>query len=69
MKQIIIFLIDFYQEMISVFLKNLLGRQSFCKFSPSCSEYAKQSVSRYGAIRGGWLFISRFTKCQSLFNF
>lgn len=59
----------FYQRIISYILKNLLGASSFCRFSPSCSEYAKESVFKYGAIKGGWLILTRLIRCQPFLNF
>lgn len=35
-----------------------------CRFTPSCSKYGYEAVSRYGALRGGWLAIKRVVRCQ-----
>lgn len=35
-----------------------------CRFYPSCSEYGYQAISRYGAIRGGWLALKRIARCH-----
>lgn len=35
-----------------------------CNFEPSCSEYAKQAVSRYGAIRGTVMSVHRLYRCS-----
>lgn len=35
-----------------------------CRFHPSCSEYARQAVERYGAVRGGWLAVRRLVRCH-----
>jgi hypothetical protein len=40
----------------------LLG--SNCRFHPSCSDYAMEAITRYGAIRGGWLAIKRVGRCH-----
>jgi putative membrane protein insertion efficiency factor len=35
-----------------------------CRFSPSCSQYALEAVSRYGALKGTWLAIRRLVRCH-----
>jgi putative membrane protein insertion efficiency factor len=35
-----------------------------CRFEPSCSKYGYEAVSRYGALRGGWLAVKRVARCQ-----
>lgn len=36
----------------------------FCRFSPSCSEYARQAIVRYGLLRGGLLALWRLGRCH-----
>lgn len=58
MKKIIIYLIDKYQKYISPKIsKN-------CRFYPSCSEYTKQAIEKYGAIRGSFYGIKRIIRCN-----
>ena len=40
------------------------GRPSPCRFTPSCSEYAREAVETYGAGRGGWLALRRLSRCR-----
>jgi putative membrane protein insertion efficiency factor len=35
-----------------------------CRFHPSCSDYAREAVTRYGWFRGGWLAIRRIVRCN-----
>ena len=56
MRKIVIFLIKFYQKAISPFL----GRT--CRFYPTCSEYTKQAVEKYGALKGLYLGLIRILK-------
>ncbi len=36
-----------------------------CRFSPSCSEYARQAIARHG-WRGLWLALRRLLRCHPL---
>jgi uncharacterized protein len=40
------------------------GRPSPCRFDPSCSAYALESLQVHGAIRGSWLSIRRVARCH-----
>jgi putative membrane protein insertion efficiency factor len=35
-----------------------------CRFSPSCSEYARLVVLKHGAVKGGGLSLLRLGRCQ-----
>jgi len=35
-----------------------------CRFVPTCSEYAMEAVERYGALRGGWMAVTRILRCH-----
>lgn len=59
MKRFILGLIRLYQRCISP----LKGRPT-CRFYPTCSVYAYTAVSRFGALRGGWLAVKRILKCH-----
>ena len=61
MKKILIYLIEFYQKNISKILEN---RNIRCKFYPTCSEYTKQAIEKYGAIKGSICGIKRILKCN-----
>jgi putative membrane protein insertion efficiency factor len=47
-----------YQFLISP----LLGNN--CRFYPSCSCYALESVENHGVIKGGYLSLRRLIKCH-----
>ena len=44
------------------FISPLLGVN--CRFSPSCSDYAKDAIIKHGALRGGLLTVKRILKCH-----
>lgn len=54
----IILIIKFYQFFISPFL----GQN--CRYIPSCSEYAIESLKIYGPLKGFYLAIKRIFKCH-----
>ena len=61
MKKILIFLIIKYQKHVSIFFES---KGIKCKFYPTCSEYTKQSIEKYGSLKGLYLGIKRFIKCN-----
>ena len=36
----------------------------FCRFYPSCSQYAYDSIERYGAFKGTGLAVQRILRCN-----
>ena len=40
------------------------GRQSPCRFWPTCSTYAVEALEAHGAVRGGWLTLRRISRCH-----
>ena len=51
-------MIKFYRKYISSL------KSPCCRFSPTCSEYALEAISKYGALKGGFLSIKRVLKCH-----
>ena len=58
MKRIIIRLIILYRKTISPLKKPT------CRFIPTCSKYALESVEKYGAIKGAYLAMRRIFRCH-----
>ena len=54
----LLLLLRFYQVAVSPHL----GR--WCRFEPSCSEYARQAIEAHGAARGSWLAACRLARCH-----
>ena len=59
MKSVILFFINIYQH-ISKFTPPV------CRFTPTCSEYTKQAVLKYGVLKGLYLGVKRILKCHPL---
>ncbi len=35
-----------------------------CRFTPTCSEYARQALLKHGPIKGLWLAVRRILRCH-----
>ncbi len=60
-KKILVFLIEKYQKHISPFIHS---RGINCKYYPTCSEYTKQAILKYGSIKGSFIGIKRILRCN-----
>ena len=58
-KKILIKMIDIWHSHISAYLW-----RSRCIYTPTCSQYAKEALEKYGIIKGGMLSIWRFLRCN-----
>ncbi|KAA5546729.1 membrane protein insertion efficiency factor YidD [Adhaeribacter rhizoryzae] len=57
-KQILLGIIWIYQRMISPL------KPPSCRFTPTCSQYAAEAVTKHGPFRGGWLALKRLARCH-----
>lgn len=68
MTKLIISLVRFYQFYIGNLFKYgavaLPLPGSSCRFYPSCSEYAIESLSKHGALKGSAKALFRILKCN-----
>jgi hypothetical protein len=65
-KKIFIGFIKFYQKNLSFdhgFLK-VFFPYGYCRFRPTCSEYAVQSIEKYGILKGGLKAAWRILRCN-----
>ena len=60
-KKILLFLIKIYKKFFSPVFK-AMGVE--CKFYPTCSEYMKQAIEKYGPIKGIFKGTKRFFRCN-----
>lgn len=58
MKSIIILMIDAYRKLLSPLLPGS------CRFTPTCSGYARTAVERFGAWKGSMLAMKRILRCN-----
>ena len=56
--RIILGTIAFYKRFLSPMLP------PSCRYYPTCSTYTQEAVSKYGALRGGWMGIKRISRCH-----
>jgi len=48
--------------------RNTLGivLPNSCRYQPTCSQYALDALTEYGAVRGTWLAVKRIARCHPL---
>jgi uncharacterized protein len=67
MKKLAINAINFYQKFLSfdsAFGKFIAISPNVCRYSPTCSEYSKQAIQKYGILKGATLSIKRILSCH-----
>ncbi len=52
--------------LINVYQKISAHTPPRCRFYPTCSEYMKQAILKYGVIKGGFLGLKRIARCHPL---
>ena len=58
MKSFALGLIKLYQQTISRVTPHS------CRFTPTCSEYTFEAISRFGLVRGVWMGAKRIARCH-----
>ncbi len=58
MKHVLVFLITLYQKLLSPWLP------PSCRYTPSCSQYAKEALLKHGLFRGLLLAVKRLGRCH-----
>jgi uncharacterized protein len=57
MKKVLIYLINLYQKIP-------LKSHDSCVFLPTCSEYTKEAILKYGTLKGVFLGTRRIFRCH-----
>ncbi|HAX39332.1 MAG TPA: membrane protein insertion efficiency factor YidD [Clostridiales bacterium] len=60
MKRILLAMVRGYRKYISPLLP------PSCRFTPTCSEYAMEAISKHGAFKGSLLALWRILRCNPL---
>lgn len=63
-QHILVFAVRVYRWTISPAQVFLFGPTGGCRFEPSCSAYALESVQTHGALAGSWLAANRICRCH-----
>ena len=58
LNKFLILIIKFYKYFISPYFP------SNCRYLPTCSEYTKESVKKFGIMYGIWLGLKRIIRCH-----
>ncbi len=58
MRFVAVFLITLYQMLVSPALP------PSCRYVPTCSQYAKEALLKYGFLKGSWLAARRLLRCH-----
>ena len=58
--RLILCALRFYQRHVS----GVIGGRNACRFTPSCSEYMAQSITKYGAFHGACMGFRRILRCR-----
>jgi len=58
MKYVLVFLITLYQKLLSPWLP------PSCRYTPSCSQYAREALLKHGLFRGLFLAAKRLSRCH-----
>ncbi len=61
-KSFFLYVINIYSKYISPLFPRT------CRFYPTCSMYAKQAITEFGALKGGLLTIFRILRCNPFFK-
>jgi len=56
--RMLVLLITAYRLLLSPVLP------STCRYTPTCSAYAREAIEKHGPVRGGWLALRRIGRCH-----
>ena len=59
-RKALLFLLNAFMLLVRPFL----GPRGVCRFTPTCSQYAKEAIMKYGVFKGTGLALLRVGKCH-----
>lgn len=62
MKRFLLALIRLYQKGISPYTP------PSCRFTPTCSAYAYEAITKHGCLKGCWLALKRLLRCNPFYK-
>jgi len=66
MKKLLINFLGFFKRFISPVLVSVFGQA--CRYTPTCSEYAKEAIQKHGVASGLFIATKRIIRCSPLFR-
>lgn len=69
MKNYFLFLVSFYQNILSYLVKNIVGVNGVCRYEQTCSQYARITIEKKGVVKGLPLILTRVLNCQPFVKF
>jgi uncharacterized protein len=66
MSKLLILLINFYQLFLSfdTGMLAVFAPGGACKYTPTCSQYTKEMIIKYGSSKGIYLGVRRILSCR-----
>ncbi len=59
---------NFAIGLINIYQKISILKAKSCRYSPSCSEYAKEAIGKYGLLAGMMMGTKRILTCNPFFE-
>ena len=53
-----------FVRMYQICISPFIGGCCACRFTPTCSEYTKQAIEKYGVTKGTWIGLKRISRCR-----
>ena len=55
-------MMKFFIQLYKLILSPWLGHN--CRFLPTCSDYTKEAIDKFGNVKGTWLGFKRICRCH-----